>query len=122
MMAAPVPISRRSLLLPQIIDTQAGFKAMRSQVAQEIFPSLQIFRGPQELSTGWKVTAFDVELLVAAESRGYKIVEVPIELEDRDVSKGKSRGSSKFFRESVEMVQEILRVKFNDLRGLYDKK
>lgn len=112
---------RRSLLLSKIIDTQAGFKAMRSLVAREIFPLLQIFRQPAQLAKGWKVTAFDVELLVAAQVRGYKIAEVEIDWEDRDVTAGKSRGTKKFIHESVEMIQEILRVKFNVLRRFYQK-
>lgn len=112
---------RRSLLLPKIIDTQAGFKAVRTTVAREIFPLLQIFRTAPEKVTGWKVTAFDVELLVAAERRGYKAAEVEISWEDRDVSQGKSRGTRKFTRESLEMLQEIFRVKLNDLRGYYNK-
>ena len=112
---------RRSLLLPKIIDTQAGFKAMRLPVAKEIFPLLQIFRHHIESTSGWKVTAFDVELLVAAQRRGYKVTEVEIDWEDRDISKGKSKGTLKFVHESFEMIQETLRVKLNDLRGDYKK-
>lgn len=111
---------RRSLLLTEIIDTQAGFKAFRTKVAKEIFPLLQVIRSDKSAS-GWKVTSFDVELLVAAERRGYKIAEVPIFWEDRDVSKGKSRGTGKFIQESVDMLKEIIRVKINDLRGFYSK-
>lgn len=111
---------RRSLLLTEIIDTQAGFKAFRTKVAKEIFPLLQVIRSDKSAS-GWKVTSFDVELLVAAERRGYKIAEVPIFWEDRDVSKGKSRGTGKFIQESVDMLKEIIRVKINDLRGFYGK-
>lgn len=113
---------RRSILLGRVIDTQAGFKALRKEVAMEVFPLLEIFRGRGEAAVGWKVTAFDVELLVAAERRGYKIAEVPVEWEDRDVAKGKSRGTFKFVRESGEMLQEIFRVKFNDALGFYQKK
>lgn len=112
---------RRSLLLTEIIDTQAGFKAFRTEVAKEIFPLLQVIRSNKSKTSGWKVTSFDVELLVAAETRGYKIAEVPIFWEDRDVSKGKSRGTGKFVQESVDMVKEIIRVKINDLRGYYGK-
>lgn len=112
---------RRSLLLTEIIDTQAGFKAFRGEVAKEIFPLLQVIRSDKSKTRGWKVTSFDVELLVAAERRGYKIAEVPIFWEDRDVSKGKSRGTGKFVQESIDMIKEIIRVKINDLRGFYGK-
>ncbi|MBI3559266.1 glycosyltransferase [Candidatus Gottesmanbacteria bacterium] len=111
---------RRSLLLAEIIDTQAGFKAFRTEVAKEIFPLLQVIRSDKSAS-GWKVTSFDVELLVAAERRGYKIAEVSIFWEDRDVSQGKSRGTRKFIQESLDMLSEIFRVKLNDLRGFYNK-
>ncbi len=113
---------RRSVLLTEIIDTQAGFKAFRSEVAREIFPLLAIMRAPREKTVGWKVTSFDVELLVAGEMRGYKIVEVPVSWEDRDVSRGKSRSTIKFIDESLEMVNEVIRVKFNQLRGFYSRK
>lgn len=112
---------RRSLLLTEIIDTQAGFKAFRSKVAREVFPLLQVIRSEKGKVVGWKVTSFDVELLVAAETRGYKITEIPIFWEDRDVSKGKSRGSVKFIQESIDMLQEVLRVKLNQIRGIYKK-
>lgn len=112
---------RRSLLLTEIIDTQAGFKALRTEVAKEIFPLLQVIRSDKSKTSGWKVTSFDVELLVAAERRGYKIAEVPIFWEDRDLSEGKSRGTGKFIQESIDMIKEIIRVKINDLRGFYKK-
>lgn len=112
---------RRSVLLRDIIDTQAGFKATRRSVAQEIFPLLQVIRSDKEKATGWKVTSFDVELLVAAQTRDYKIAEVPVDWEDRDVSIGKSRGTGKFVAESLDMLSEIFRVKLNDFRGFYKK-
>lgn len=112
---------RRSVLLPNIIDTQAGFKAFKTAVAKEVFPLLAVIRSEENKASGWKVTSFDVELLVAAQKRGYKIAEVPIEWEDRDASTGKSRGLKKFINESMDMLKEIFRVKANDLRGFYNK-
>ena len=112
---------RRSFLLTDIIDTQAGFKAFTKEVAMEIFPLLQILRTPKEQTVGWRVTSFDVELLVAAKERGYKIAEVPVEWADRDVSTGKAKGTRKFVKESLEMVKEVFRVKLNQLRGFYRK-
>jgi len=106
---------RKAILLRQINDTQCGFKAFKRQVAKKIFPMLQFFKQKQEVK-GWKVTSFDVELLFIAEKLGYRIKEIEVEWEDRDVSKGKQRS---YFRESIEMLEQILRVKWNDLRGLY---
>lgn len=110
---------RRAILLRDIIDTQAGFKAFKSNVAKEVFPLLQVIKMGAGSVVGWNVTSFDVELLVAAFRRGYKIAEVPIEWEDRDVALGKKREGSKFVSESLRMLKEIFRVKKNDLNGLY---
>ncbi|HUV71536.1 MAG TPA: glycosyltransferase [Clostridia bacterium] len=110
-------IFRKAILLPDIDDTQCGFKALRTDVARQIFPRLEFFRQTKEVK-GWKVTSFDVELLFIAEKLGYKIKEVSIGWENRDVSRGKQKS---YFKESKEMLTQILRVKLNDLRGFYQK-
>jgi len=106
---------RKTLMLREVDDTQCGFKAFKAEVAKEIFPLLQFFKQTKEVK-GWKVTSFDVELLYIAQKFGYKIKEVPVSWADRDVSKGKQRS---YFKESREMLLQILRVKINDLRGFY---
>ena len=108
---------RKIILLKDIDDTQCGFKAFRTDVAKKIFPMLQFFKKEKEVK-GWKVTSFDVELLFIAEKLGYKIKEVSIEWQDRDVSKGKKKS---YLKESKEMLGQIIRVKINDIRGLYDE-
>jgi len=107
---------RKALLLKNIDDTQCGFKAFKNKVAKDLFSQLLIFKNPAKVK-GWRVGAFDVELLFIAQKRGYKIAEVPVYWEDKDVAKGKQR---KFLKESWQMLKEILRVKLNDLRGFYD--
>jgi dolichyl-phosphate beta-glucosyltransferase len=57
----------RSLAAPGIADTQAGFKMFSARCIEDILPRLTIER--------W---GFDVELIVAARSRGYKVKELPI--------------------------------------------
>jgi len=109
---------RRMLLLPQIVDTQCGFKAFKRKVALEIFPKLQFFQELDKEIKGWKVSAFDVELLFIAQKRGYRIKEVQVEWKDEDVaSAGKKKN---FLKESKEMAKEIIRVKLNDWRKKYD--
>lgn len=108
---------RRVMLLKNIVDTQCGFKAFRGEVIKNLFSELQIFKEVKKVK-GWRVGAFDVELLFLAQKRGYKIAEVPVEWQDRDITQGKER---KFINESKEMLKEILRVKLNDLRGIYDQ-
>ena len=107
---------RQLILLRGISDTQCGFKAMRRDVALALFPELEAIRrsGPV---TGWRVTAFDVELLYLAQRAGYGIAEVQVDWADRDEAKGKRKS---YLAESREMAAQILRVKLNDWRGLYD--
>ncbi|PIU03862.1 hypothetical protein COT44_01095 [Candidatus Shapirobacteria bacterium CG08_land_8_20_14_0_20_39_18] len=107
---------RRLLLLSNIKDTQCGFKAFKREIALKLFPKLEFFRKQNQIS-GWKVSAYDVELLFLAEKNGYIIAEVPVVWEDTDISKGKQRS---FIKESKEMLFEIIRVRLNDLKGKYD--
>ena len=107
---------RKALLLRNINDTQCGFKTFKNSVAKDLFSQLLIFKNPAKVK-GWRVGAFDVELLFIAQKRGYKIAEVPVEWKDKDIAQGKQR---KFLKESWAMLKEILRVKINDIKGLYD--
>lgn len=104
---------RQLFLLRNIADTQCGFKSFRSKVAKHLFPKLSVLT---KKATGWTVSAFDVELLFLAEKAGYKLNEVEVDWRDRDVSTGKSKN---FFTESVDMLKQIITVKVNDLKGLY---
>jgi dolichyl-phosphate beta-glucosyltransferase len=114
--------SLRSLfLLRNINDTQCGFKTCRRHVALETFPRLQFFK-QAERPSGWKVSAYDVELLYIMEKAGYAIKEVVVEWQNRDVSvtKGQQNELVRYVNESLEMAREILRVKRNEMRGMYD--
>ena len=57
----------RLLALPDLHDTQCGFKCFRADITEDIFPC-QVFKG----------MSFDAEILYIATMRGYKITEVPI--------------------------------------------
>ncbi len=107
---------RKSLILRDIDDTQCGFKAARRDVLRLLFDRLQVFRDVQPNVTGWRVTAYDVEMLFVAEKLGHHVKEVPVTWQQEDVTRGKQKS---FFRESREMLGEVLRVKWNDLRGQY---
>ena len=112
---------RKLFLLRNIIDTQCGFKAIKTDLAKKIFPNLQFFK-EKNISTGWRVSAFDVELLFMAQKWGAKIKEVPVKWRNEDSSTTKGDNSVRFKKESKQMLQEIIRVKYNDIRGLYDQK
>jgi dolichyl-phosphate beta-glucosyltransferase len=58
---------RRRLLLPEIRDTQCGFKLFRRETARALFERATI--------DGW---AFDCEVLAIAEKLGYRVKEVGV--------------------------------------------
>lgn len=62
---------RRRLLLPQIRDTQCGFKLFRDAAADDVFPRLTL--------NGW---LFDCEMLALADRLGYRIKEVGVRWEN----------------------------------------
>jgi dolichyl-phosphate beta-glucosyltransferase len=112
---------RRLFLLRSIRDTQCGFKSCRREAAVEVFPRLQYFQQADK-PTGWKVSAYDVELLYLFEKAGYRIQEVVVRWRNRDVSdtKGQQGELVRYLEESLEMAKEVVRVKRNELRGLYE--
>ena len=62
-----------------------------------------------------RVTAFDVEVLVIARRRGYKIKEVPIEWTFVPTTRVSP------IRDSIANFMDVLKVKINDLMGKYTK-
>lgn len=113
---------RRRFLLRDIDDTQCGFKSCRRQAALKVFPRLQYFK-QAEKPTGWKVSAYDVELLYLFERAGYRIKEVVVSWRNRDMSDTKSQSGelTRYVNESIEMAKEVTRVKLNAMKGLYDE-
>lgn len=94
----------RVLAIPEIHDTQCGFKVFRREVAHEVFPLQTI--------DGW---AFDVEVLFIARQHGYNLIEVPINWYYRANSRVNP------IRDAINMVTEVIRVRVNGWRGLYQK-
>ncbi len=111
-------IFRRSLLLSQIKDTQCGFKLVQTDIAKDIFSKMMIFDQTHS-AKGWTVAAWDVEFLFLAQKFKHSIKEVPVKWEDSDLSTSKDRTAQKFIQESLDMIKQILRVRLNDLKGLY---
>jgi len=66
----------RLLGVAGVVDTQCGFKLFRGPVAQALFSALR--------TDGF---GFDVELVLLAQRRGYRIAEVPINWADQPGSK-----------------------------------
>ncbi len=84
-------------------DSQCGFKMMKREVAQKIFPKMTI--------TGW---CFDVELLFLAQLENYKIKEMPVRWIDNAATT-----KIKPFTSSMEMFRDLLKVRNNYRKGLY---
>ena len=93
----------RLLVLPDIQDTQCGFKCFRAAVAEDIFR--------YQTLTGW---SFDVEILHIACQRGYRITEVPICWYYSTESK------IHILRDSWRMFLDLLTIRRNARRGVYD--
>lgn len=109
-------IIRRSILLREIKDTQCGFKLIETKLARKIFANMRLF-GRVNNAVGWKVTAYDVEMLHLAKKLKAKIKEVRVVWRNEDAALGKSRN---FIKESIEMLFEIMRVRINDMLGKYN--
>lgn len=102
----------QALLLPGYWDTQCGFKGFRREVARDIVDGLVVFKVSPPPS-GPRVTAFDVELLVVARERGYRIHQLPVTW--RHVKTPRVN----LLRESSEMLRELLSIWWARLRGMY---
>lgn len=103
----------RMLAVPGINDTQCGFKAFKAQAAHDVFAVARLHSDDGPIS-GPRVTGFDVEILYLARKRGYKIVEIPVEWTHVAGSKVAP------VRDSVRMFADVVRVRYNALRGRYD--
>jgi dolichyl-phosphate beta-glucosyltransferase len=92
----------RLLLIPQIRDTQLGFKGFRGDVARDLFRRVVTER--------W---AFDVELLVAARQSGYRIREVGVFWREPG-------GSHLRWTAYLTSLVDVLRIRWRAWRGDYN--
>jgi len=88
----------RMLAVPGIHDTQCGFKLFSAEAAEAVFPSLEM--------TGF---SFDVEALMLAREKGFRIAEVPV----RWVNSPASRVSP--VRDSARMFRDVIRLRLRRL-------
>jgi glycosyltransferase involved in cell wall biosynthesis len=92
----------QSLAVPGIEDTQCGFKAFRADAARAIFTRQRI--------DGF---GFDVEVLYLARRLGFGIRVVPLRWEHKENSRVAP------VRDTLAMLSDVLRVRFNGWRGVY---
>lgn len=93
------------LVVSGIDDTQCGFKAFQRPVGRDLYN--------MQRTRGW---GFDVEILYLARRRGYRVQQLAIDwYYDAD---SRVRG----MRDSLDMLGEVLRIRFYDLLGLYRRR
>lgn len=83
-------------------DTQCGFKMFTREAAQRLFRAQTI--------SGF---SFDLEILYLANKFGYRIVEVPIAWVDAPGSKLDPT------KEAQRFLRDLVKIKLNDLKGIY---
>lgn len=93
----------RWLLLPQLHDTQCGFKCFTAAAVEQLFPLVTI--------PGW---TFDVEVLAIAFKMNYRITELPIPWYYHPNSK------VSVMRDSVSMARDLIQIRKKLRRGDYD--
>jgi dolichyl-phosphate beta-glucosyltransferase len=91
----------RLLLIPQVRDTQLGFKGFRGEVARDLFGRLVTER--------W---AFDVELLVMARYSGYRIRELGVLWREQG-------GSHIKWTAYLTSLADVVRIRWRAWRGVY---
>jgi len=95
----------RALVVPDIQDTQCGFKLFSAAAAAAVLPTTTI--------EGW---SFDVELLASARAQGWRIREIPIEWHYGRESK------LRVLPHSLEMLRDLYRIRRNVRRGVYGRR
>ncbi len=86
-------------------DTQCGIKGFRKTIADDIFGVSRI--------NGF---AFDVETIYIAMKRNYDIKRIPVRLRNQEGS------SVSLFRHTIPMIFDLFYIKWNHIRGYYNKK
>lgn len=92
----------KALTVPEINDTQCGFKIFSEKSAKEIFSKLTINR--------W---GLDIEALAIANKLGYKTKAVPVTWKNREETKVR-------LRDYISTFKELLKIKINLIRKKYD--
>lgn len=93
----------RLIAVRGIKDTQCGFKCFKKEAIKDIFNKQTITH-----------FGFDVEVLWIALKRGYRIKEVPVQWSNDLNSKVNP------VLDSIRMFSGVIKIRINDLRGLYD--
>jgi dolichyl-phosphate beta-glucosyltransferase len=93
----------KRLAVPDIVDTQCGFKLFRAAAAHSLFARSRM--------DGF---SFDVEILLLARRLGYRAVEVPVNWTHQPGSR------INVVLDGLRMARDVFRIRANAVRGLYD--
>lgn len=93
----------RQLLVPGVLDSQAGLKGFTRAAAEVVFPRLTI--------PGF---GFDVECLYIAARHGLRVSQVPVTFRYDD-----EPSTVRFARDGVRMLADIARIRINGWHGRY---
>jgi dolichyl-phosphate beta-glucosyltransferase len=93
----------RTLTVKSVKDTQCGFKLFRGAVAHDLFSRMRM--------NGF---SFDVELLMMAQRRGYRVAEVPVNWVHQPGSK------VNLALDSVRMARDLFVIRGHHLSGEYN--
>lgn len=85
-----------------VADTQCGFKMLNRSAAQKIIPWVHI--------SGW---IFDVEMILLAEWKGIRIIEVPVNWKEMNGTK------LRIAVDSIKMAKDLLRIRLNYFLGFW---
>jgi dolichyl-phosphate beta-glucosyltransferase len=93
----------RLVLVPGVLDTQAGLKGFTARAAELIFSRVSIPR-----------FGFDVEALFIAQKHGLAIKQTAVQFRyDEEAT------TVKFAKDAARMARDLYRIRRNDARGLY---
>ncbi len=96
------------------IDTQCGFKAYRTPVAQRLLEHTLLYNSPaQSLTTASIAAAADVEMLYLARRMKYRVVEISLTWSYADDSKIRP------MQDSLKAFGELVRIRWYALTGAY---
>lgn len=95
----------RATMVRGILDTQAGLKGFTREAAAEIFPRQTLTR-----------FSFDVENLYVARKLGLRIAQVGVNFVYFEEA-----STVRFMRDTINMIKDLVRIRLNDVRGVYDR-
>ena len=104
----------RLFAVPGISDSQCGFKLFTNKAAKDVFSRSVIYGlGAKEIKSAY-FGAWDVEVLYIARKLGYRIKQVPVTWVYVKSKRFNPLGNS------VKMALDVLKIRFNDIRGKYN--